>query len=500
MSAIRVPAAISFLSFLLAATALPAQTPSSDSTQAAPGMSMVRIVRLSIVSGAVQMDRGIGHDFEPAIVNLPIVEHASLRTGEGVAEVEFEDNSTLRLAPQSEVEFPVLERRDTGPTVSAVRLLRGTAYVTLLKTPGSEFTLLFGQQNVPLPPGAHVRLQMSGGSATLAIFDGTVHLDGPGAGLDVPKKHTVAFSLQTDPLATSEPTVTKTIASESFDSWDKQSSDYHARAAFGMLGQSPYSYGSSDLDYYGAFSDGGCGMMWQPYFAGSAWNPYANGTWAWYQGAGYSWVSPYPWGWMPYHYGSWAYCPGAGWGWMPGGAWNGINNIVSNPTNTLHNLPGPRILPNPPKNPPGHGEPSQVAVNLTPLVASGLGTNHSFVFRRDSAGLGIPREQLGKLSGFSHSTLQRGTISTPIYLTVAPSASTHAEFGARAGASTGVAPIMIHRGSAPAPPEPGFSIAPSANPSFSNNARSSSSLSSTGTAGASHGSTGGTGGGGGHPH
>ena len=34
------------------------------------------------------------------MANLPIVEKSRLQTGMGVAEVEFEDNSTLRLAPE----------------------------------------------------------------------------------------------------------------------------------------------------------------------------------------------------------------------------------------------------------------------------------------------------------------------------------------------------------------------------------------------------------------
>ena len=96
---------------------------------------------------------------------------------------------------------------------------------------------------------------------------------------------------------------------------------------------SPYSYGMNDLSYYGSFVSGcgGGGSMWRPYFASAAWDPYANGAWAYYQGAGYSWVSPYPWGWMPYHSGSWAFCQGTGWGWMPGNNWNGLNNMSMMP-------------------------------------------------------------------------------------------------------------------------------------------------------------------------
>ena len=70
--------------------------------------SSVRIIRLSQVDGEVQMDRDIGRGYEAAYTNLPIVQQSRLKTGEGVAEVEFEDNSTLRLTPHSSVEFAEL--------------------------------------------------------------------------------------------------------------------------------------------------------------------------------------------------------------------------------------------------------------------------------------------------------------------------------------------------------------------------------------------------------
>ena len=150
------------------------------------------------------------------------------------------------------------------------------------------------------------------------------------------------------------------------------------------------------MGYYGSFMNaGGCGSMWRPYFASAAWDPYANGTWAWYQGAGYSWVSPYPWGWTPYHYGSWAYCPGVGYGWLPGGTWNGLNNIAAGGPVISGPVKGPISAPVRPMRPPVKGGPSLMVVSRTPLVRSEAGSDDSFVARRDSAGLGVPREGLG---------------------------------------------------------------------------------------------------------
>src|SRR5579871_5980907 len=62
--------------------------------------SQARIVRLSDVQGAVQIDKNTGLGFESAFLNLPIVQGSRVRTrGNGRAEVEFEDGSSLRLTP-----------------------------------------------------------------------------------------------------------------------------------------------------------------------------------------------------------------------------------------------------------------------------------------------------------------------------------------------------------------------------------------------------------------
>jgi hypothetical protein len=419
-------------------------------------MSKVRIVRLSEVIGAVQMDRSVGRGFEPAIDNLPVVESSRIRTQAGVAEVEFEDNSTLRVGTDSEVDFPELERTASGIPVTEVRVVRGMAYISLVKTRNDDFTLAFGPGAHPdqlrLSPESHVRLQVSAAGAELAVLGGTVQVSGPDGLVTVPRKRTVSFSFaEMEP-----PAVTKKVAEESLDTWDRQSSQYHERVAtLSAFGNSPYSYGLNDMMYYGEFSDaGGCGMMWQPYFAGAAWNPYATGVWAWYGGnAGYSWVSPYPWGWTPYHSGSWSYCPGNGWGWAPGGSWNGLANVPA----VTRGIAARKILtlPRPPAGPPGVGRPTLTLVTSRPLVASETDGKGSFVFRRGSAGLGIPREGLGNLRGFSRDTLRHGTTSTPVYLSL-----DRGGMNTRGGAGNNqLAPVMVHRGFAPPPmsAESGFS-------------------------------------------
>jgi len=439
-------------SLLLLATTLSSQT--TDASAAPAGVSKVRIVRLSETKGQVELDRNNGRGFEPGITNLPIVENSKLKTGEGVAEIEFEDNSSLRVAPNSVVEFPQLERNANGGTASTVHITQGMVYVSLLKSNTNQFNVTFGENNLALPSPSHVRLQLIGTEAHLAVLDGNLRLAGAsGATLDVSKKKTVTFDL----LQHQQPAVAKDVAPEPYDDWDHNAVGYHSHAAnANSFNGSPYSYGTNDLSYYGSFVGGCGGNMWRPYFASAAWDPYANGAWAYYQGAGYSWVSPYPWGWTPYHSGSWTYCQGTGWGWMPGQNWNGLNNIAMIPSGgnsfggtgggnnagggTLHRLPVA------PPHPPRNNEPSMLAVNQKPLVKSEVVSREHFQFRNDSAGLGVPRGDFGKLNKVSQHVQQHGTVNQQVYFTAPPQTLQGGH-----PTSTAVMAGSIHRGAAPPP-------------------------------------------------
>ena len=82
--------------------------------------SHARIVRLSYIDGDVQIDNRDGHGFEHAIQNMPMTEGTKLWTRSGgKAEVEFEEGGTVRLVPDSCVEFTQLSLSDSGSRRSA---------------------------------------------------------------------------------------------------------------------------------------------------------------------------------------------------------------------------------------------------------------------------------------------------------------------------------------------------------------------------------------------
>ena len=364
--------------------------------------SQARIVRLSYVEGSVQIARDSAPGFDKALVNLPVAQGARLRSAEGGrAEVEFEDGTTIRLTPNSTVEFPQLFLRDSGGKVSAVEVKMGTVYVDYAGEKNEEFTILFSREKLLLTHSAHLRIGVSDSDATVAVLKGEIQIEGPSGTVSVGKGRMANFDL----LNNDHNSLAKSIDEDPYDAWDKQQGRYHLRYTSNSYNSySPYAYGVSDLNYYGNFFNApGYGMMWQPYFAGVGWDPFMDGAWAFNPGLGYGWVSAYPWGWTPYHYGTWVFLPGYGWAWQPGGVWT-----------TWYAQP--RVL-NAPKNfslpqAPVRGG-TTVLVNRGPEFGSRNG--NKLVIRNNSAGLGVPRGEVNNLGRVSQQVQVRGTVTERVH-------------------------------------------------------------------------------------
>jgi hypothetical protein len=430
--------------------------------------SKARIVRLSEVQGTVRIDRATGDGFDKAFINLPVVEGSRLKTGkDGRAEVEFEDGSALRLAPDSEVDFIRLALGDDGQKLSTVQLVSGTVYANLhpknagQKT-GDQFLLNFARESVTVPEAAHFRLELADATATLAVFKGKLSATTPSGQFDVAEKHSATIELANNDLANNDLAnddparkntfvIAKNYEADPSDAWDRQQTDYHDRyASAGGSGiHSPYGYGMSDLNYYGNFMMvPSYGNVWQPYFIGANWSPFQDGGWAFYPGGGYMWVSGYPWGWMPYNYGNWAFAPGFGWVWQPGywNSWNGIPRAVNPPVRTK--------VPTAPVS--GH---RTVMVGLGLAANPAPGAPRRLTINPGSAGFGVPRGSVRHLDRLSKTMTQT---SRPVVVATAPPVRATQTTGlgtspspTRGGTSIGTAPSGApHRSAAPPPPRP----------------------------------------------
>ena len=293
--------------------------------------SQVRIVRLSDLEGDVQIDHGTG--YEKALRNMPVTQGVKLWTKDGgLAEVEFEDGSTVRLTPNTKVEFPQLFLHDSGAKVSTVVVSQGTAYFNIGKQKKDEFTVEFGDQHVAIKDASAFRIDRNDPQVKLAVTKGELDVQGPSGEAKVAKNHTLNINLggqQTYEVA-------KGVPPDQYDKWNKQEGKFQNQYNYNnaATGSWPYSYGLADLNYYGNyFYSPGFGWLWQPYYMGVGWDPFMNGAWSYYPGVGYTFISQYPWGWMPYRYGNWVFVPSLGWAWQPGGfyGWNAMPVIVNPP-------------------------------------------------------------------------------------------------------------------------------------------------------------------------
>lgn len=306
--------------------------------------SRARIVRLSDVEGKVQLDRGDGHGLQSAFLNMPISEGTRVVTDDDAkAEVQFEDGSNIRLVPNSEIDFPRLALRSNGGKVTTVELKDGSAYFNFHKHDKDEFTLQVTQPQVELQHSSSFRVDVDHGAMKLAVLNGEVNVSGGAETATVKKNETLSLDPSDDRY-----TLAKEISSEPWDQWNTERDEYSEAYSTSNFNTSysPYSYGASDLNYYGSYYNSPWGVVWRPYYTNALWDPFADGAWLMEPGFGWTWVSAYPWGWLPFHYGSWIFWPGFGWCWQPG-AWNSFVPVtpVFNPPTGFR----------PPAPPPQHG-------------------------------------------------------------------------------------------------------------------------------------------------
>jgi hypothetical protein len=299
--------------------------------------SRVRIVRLSYVEGQVKVAHRQGIGYENATMNVPVVEGDQIRTtNNGWAEIQLEDGSTVRVAPESQVTFSALGRYSEGGTITEVDLDQGEAEFKVLAHDNSSFRVNVRQRMIDLKHSSRFRVTTTNSDPLeLVVWKGEVSVVNPDDSEEVAVRKKETFLL--DPLDFGRYDLEQTAQADSLDQWVEQREDYISsyNSNVHSYAQSPYLYGVSDLNYYGSYVDvPNYGYCWRPYGVNVGWDPFVNGYWTYSPGFGNVWVSAYPWGWMPYRYGRWILVGGYGWIWQPGlwNRWASAPRLVNPPT------------------------------------------------------------------------------------------------------------------------------------------------------------------------
>jgi hypothetical protein len=405
--------------FLLATTLLLLTpfAPAQDSEAPAPPPTPARIARLKFISGTLTIGRSDNTAPDPgaetAVLNMPLPEGFRLVTADsGQAEIQFEDGSVARLAPNSALSIDSLALDENSVAHTQLTLLSGTAYFQLRHAPTGSFAVQAADTSVSPADNSSFRVEITQPTPTVSVFAGTLAATRPEGFATLIKS---GESLRADPEDPTRYFLNQQIAENPSDAWSASRDQFAAQqAAVRTSARDAFAgaqgYGWSDLDTSGTWlrvpasanlpgdpetqtSD----LVWQPNEASapdsgeSDFDPYADGAFVW-SDTSYVWVSANSWGWLPYRCGRWVWINGLGWVWRPNrfcgvygfGADAGYGGILIGKVPRryplpIHPLPGhtpvhpilrvhnPQVL---------HGDPHQapvlLAVQKLPLIQAPL--------------------------------------------------------------------------------------------------------------------------------
>jgi hypothetical protein len=294
-----------------------------------------RAARLSSVEGHVRIAQGSQLLADPALANTPLFEGTQVTTSQdGRAELQFDEGSVVRLAPNSSLTLTAMR----GQGGSAEVLLEGGLGYFELHSEGTsnQMRVRFGDCVVTADGFTVLRVNLDSPPGELAVFSGNAHLErGPNVVVAVRGGESVTLNAA-DPTQYS---LVEWIEPDSWDAWNSDRGQALMSAETSRTGAAnslpdKNNPAWNDLDANGNwYNVPDQGYVWSPNDAANpGWDPYGNGDWMWTPGYGYIWVSGYSWGYMPYQCGAWNYFNGFGWGWAPGGCtpWWGSGLWFSN--------------------------------------------------------------------------------------------------------------------------------------------------------------------------
>ena len=232
-----------------------------------------QLVRLRYVEGDVRFNRGDGkhpdlkRPWEVAITNLPIEQNYALATGDGRAEIEFEDGSEVYVAENTVLLFTELTSADDVPR-TVIELVSGAVTAGLQPLAGEFFEIdtPTGQIESSFPQRSFVRIDAYlDGMELTPQTDTATEFDNDAEGALLMKGQTITFPGGAAPRA-AEPGEFR--SSDDFDKW--AGARYQARtvtmaAALKASGLTSPMAGLPDMYELGTFTP--CppyGMCWEP--------------------------------------------------------------------------------------------------------------------------------------------------------------------------------------------------------------------------------------------
>ncbi len=289
---------------------LPSSAPNADANAGdAPDHG---VARLSFIQGNVSMRHGDMGELSPTALNAPLVTTDRVVTGDaGRAEIQFDFNNMIRLAPSTEVRLSQLEYQKYQVQIAAGT----TTFRVLQDNPGQVEISTPTVAVRPVKAGSYRVSVRPDGITEITVRQGQVEIYGPQGSENLGVGQTM------DVRGTPDNPEFQTVAAiplDDFDRWNLDRDRVMQQTSSYRPGYIPQDVpGGESLDPYGRWqNDPSYGYVWVPQEP-QGWAPYQNGQWIDEGYYGYSWLGAEPWGWAPYHYGNWYMSPW-GWAWWPG--------------------------------------------------------------------------------------------------------------------------------------------------------------------------------------
>jgi hypothetical protein len=270
----------------------------------------VRLTRISYIEGNVSYQRAPEVDWSAASINMPLEPGDRIYTGSnGRLEIEFEDDSVLRLAENTDVEF--LSLNDDRVQI---RMLVGLATLTVSSNSDFEVNTPAAAFNTVRKGIYRLNVDENGVSSAI-VRSGKIEAANNFFTRSVDAHQRISIR----PGADENREVMAYDKQDAWDEWtDRRVIDRKAYASRSYLPDTVY-MGAAELDRYGRWINvGAYGWAWVPNSVDSYWSPYSVGRWCYRPLLGWTWISYEPWGWLPYHYGRWYQNASFGWVWIPG--------------------------------------------------------------------------------------------------------------------------------------------------------------------------------------
>lgn len=264
--------------------------------------------------GVVELQEAGSSQWMAAVVNTPLIEGDTVRTGTpGRTELFMKDGSMIRVGNNSSLKIIAVEQNAVQ-----LRLDRGTTYVRAKGTNGLPVFIDTPMAALDIASPAVFRVDAYDDlTSEIAVYQGTIYaVQQKGK---MPVKAGERIVLRTDGAL---PVLAGLRGADEWLRWNTERDrvvvrDYSATESHAYLPEELRVY-SSDLDNHGRWIyTNDYSYVWVPtVITVSTWSPYRFGRWVWIRGS-YVWVGYEPWGWAPYHYGRWVHHRHAGWCWVP---------------------------------------------------------------------------------------------------------------------------------------------------------------------------------------